>query len=115
MSQASWTKQGETLSLKNASKEFGLEESEIKEAINTEKLQYKVNYAHGNPYFKLLRKEVVALVLELRGENFVEIQKIDFKIKTATKGINSFKRKLSSLEKEKALLIQQKTSLLMGD
>jgi len=112
MSQTDWTKQGETLSLKNACKEFGLEESEIKEAINIEKLQYKVNYAHGNPYFKLLRKEVMALVLELHGEDFVEIQKIDFKIRTATKGINSFKRKLSALEKEKVLLMQQKTSLL---
>ena len=111
MSQASWTKQGETLSLKNACKEFGLEESEIKEAINSEKLQYKVNYAHGNPYFKLLRKEVVALVLELRGENFVGIQKIDFKIRTVTKEINSHKRKLSSLEKEKVLLMQQKENL----
>jgi hypothetical protein len=115
MSQADWTKQGETLSLKNACKEFGLEEIEVKDAINTEKLQYKVNYAHGNPYFKLLKKEVIALVLELHGENFVEMQKIDFKIRIATKGINSFKRKLSALEKEKALLIQQKTSLLMPD
>ena len=111
MSKAIWTKQGETLSHKNACKEFGLEESEIKEAINIGKLQYKVNYAHGNPYFKLLRNEVIALTLELRGENFVEIQKIDHKIKKVTKEINSCKRKLVSSEKEKAVLIKQKDEL----
>ena len=84
MTQAMWTAQGETLSHNNACKEFALEESEIKEAINAGKLQYKVNYAHGNPYYKLLRQGVVALVLELRGKNAVEIQKLDFKIKRRT-------------------------------
>lgn len=112
MTQNLWTEQGETLSLKNACKEFGLEEAEIKAAINAEKLQYKINYAHGNPYFKLLRQEVMALVLELRGENFVELQEIEHKIKTVTRGFNSNKRKLASLEKEKALLMKQKEKLI---
>ena len=40
VSQAIWTKQGETLSHKNACKEFGLEKSEIIEAIRKGKLQY---------------------------------------------------------------------------
>ena len=106
-----WTAQGGTLRHKNACKEFALDESEIKEAINAGKLQYKVNYAHGNPYYKLLRQEVVALVLELRGENAVEIQKLDFIIKKATREINSCKRKITSLEKEKVLLIKQKEEL----
>ena len=111
MTQALWTTLGETLSHKNACKEFALEEGEIREAINAGKLQYKVNYAHGNPYYKLLRQEVVALVIELRGENAVEIQKLDFKIKKATREINSCKRKIAALEKEKVLLIQQKDKL----
>ncbi len=112
MSQAIWIKQGETLSHKNACKEFGLEEDEIRKAINIGKLQYKVNYAHGNPYFKLLRKEVMTLALELRGKNFVALQKIDHKIKTVTREINSCKRKLISSEKEKKLLMEQKDKLI---
>lgn len=63
MSQALWTKPGDTLSQNNAGKEFGLEEYEIIEAIRAGKLQYKENYAHGNPYFRLLRKEVISLKL----------------------------------------------------
>ncbi|NOR80726.1 MAG: hypothetical protein GQ529_07825 [Methyloprofundus sp.] len=113
MTQAMWTAAGETLSHKNACKEFALEESEIREAINAGKLQYKVNYAHGNPYYKLVRKEVLALVLELRGENAVEIQKIDFELKKATREINSCKRKISALEKQRLLLIKQKDKLII--
>ena len=111
MIQASWTTLGATLSHNNACKEFALEESEIREAIKSGKLQYKVNYAHGNPYYKLLREEVVALVLELKGEHAVEIQKIDFLLKKATREINSCKRKISSLEKEKVRLLEQKEEL----
>lgn len=38
MQQALWTKQGETLSHKNACKEFGLEEREIIDAMKSGKL-----------------------------------------------------------------------------
>jgi len=40
MSESNWTKQGATLSHKNACKEFGLTENEIIEGINQGKLQY---------------------------------------------------------------------------
>ena len=66
MSQALWTQQGETLSHKNACKEFSLEENEIIDALKAGKLQYKQNYAHGNPYFRLLRQEVIALANKAR-------------------------------------------------
>jgi len=107
MSQAHWTKPGETLSHKNACKEFGLEEHEIIEAMKEGKLQYKKNYAHGNPYFRVLRREVKALAIDLRGENYLEKQEIEFKIKKVTKEINSCKRNLKALEKEKGLLINK--------
>ena len=76
MTQALWTQKGESLSHKNASKEFGLEESEIIEAIRAGKLQYKINYVHGNPYYKLLRKEVKALAIDLRGESHFKKREI---------------------------------------
>ena len=89
MSQNFWTKQGETLSHKNACKEFELEEHEIIEAMRARKLQYKENYAHGNPYFRLLRQEVMALALELRGNDYLEKQKIEYQLQEVTKEINS--------------------------
>ena len=107
MSQALWTKQGETLSHNNACKEFGLEEYEIIEAMKAGKLQYKENYAHGNPYFRLLRREVMALALELHGDNYFEKQQIEYELQKVTKEINSCKRKLKVFEKEKDLLINK--------
>ena len=61
MSESLWGKQGATLSHKNACKEFGLTEEEVIEGIKEGKLQYRQNYAHGNPYFRLLRVEVERL------------------------------------------------------
>ena len=94
MTQALWTQKGETLSHKNASKEFGLEESEIIEALRAGKLQYKINYVHGNPYYKLLRKEVKALAIDLRGESHFKKQEIEYKINKIKVNINTGKADL---------------------
>ncbi|MCF7978451.1 MAG: hypothetical protein K9L82_10610 [Chromatiaceae bacterium] len=102
-----WTRQGETLSHKNACKEFGLTEEEIFDAIRQGKIEYKENYAHGNPYFKLLRAEVKSLVLELRGVNYLKEKEVEFQLRKVTSKINSLKRKISYLEKEKAKIIEE--------
>lgn len=112
MTQALWTQKGESLSHKNASKEYGLEESEIIEAIRAGKLQYKINYVHGNPYYKLLRKEVKALAVDLRGESHFKKQEIEYQIKTITKEINSCKRKFKAFEREKEALIEKLAHLV---
>jgi hypothetical protein len=105
MSEAEWTKQGGTFSHKNACKEFGLTEKEIFDALKAGKLQYRQNYAHGNPYYRVLRKEVEALAKELHGDVALKEQEIKFKLQKINREINSFKRKLTSLEKQKAELL----------
>jgi len=105
MSDSGWTQKNGTLSHKNAIKEFGLSEKEIIQAMKSGKLQYRQNYAHGNPYYKLLRSEVKALAKELHGVNAVEDQALKHQLSEINKQINSLKRKLKSLEKEKAGLI----------
>lgn len=106
MSESSWGKQGATLSHKNACKEFGLTEEEVIKAIETGKLQYRQNYVHGNPYFRLLRVEVKTLALELHGDKGVEEQEVKHKLTKINREINSLKRKLASLEKQKAELLE---------
>jgi hypothetical protein len=98
MSDSQWTKQGGTFSHKNACKEFGLTEDEIIDAMKAGKIQYRQNYAHGNPYFRVLRKEVEALAKELHGNKAVEEQEVKFKLKKINREINSLKKKLSSLK-----------------
>ena len=70
------------------------------------KLQYRQNVAHGNPYFRLLRSEVELLALELHGAKGIEEQEIKFKLQKINSEINSLKRKLASLEKQKVALIE---------
>ena len=106
MSKSQWLKQGATLSHKNACKEFGLTEDEAIEAMKGGKLQYRQNYAHGNPYYRLLRVEVESLAQELHGAKGVEEQEVKHKLQKITKEINSLKRKLASLEKQKMELIE---------
>ena len=90
MSESQWLKQGATLSHKNACKEFGLTEVEVIEAMKEGKLQYRQNYAHGNPYFRLLRVEVESLAQELHGTQGVKEQEVKHKLQKITKEINSF-------------------------
>jgi len=112
MTDSQWIKQGGTFSHKNACKEFGLTEDEIFDAMKAGKLQYRQNYAHGNPYFRVLRKEVEALAKELRGDKALEEQEVKFELQKINREINSLKRKLLSLEKQKAELLEIKNNLI---
>ena len=101
MLESQWQKKGATLSHKNACKEFDLTEEQVIEAIQAGKLQYRQNYAHGNPYFKLLRIEVESLAQEVHGPTGAQRQEIKHKLQKINREINSLKRKLASLEKQK--------------
>ncbi len=60
-----WTAPGATLSHKNAAKEFGLTEEEVIQGIKEGTLHYQIAHAHGNPYYRVVRAELEALVLKL--------------------------------------------------
>ena len=64
-----WSQKGATLSDKTARKEFDLTQQEIIAAIREGKLQYLENHIHGNPYLRLLRHEVEALVSNKSGQD----------------------------------------------
>jgi hypothetical protein len=110
MSDSEWRMQNGTLSHKNAMKEFGLSEEQIIQGMRSGKLQYRQNYAHGNPYYRVLRSEVEKFTIELNGIEGVQKQKIAHQLKEINKRINSLKRKLKSLEKEKDKLIEIQNS-----
>ena len=60
--QEEWSRKGATLSDKTARKEFGLTQDEIVAAINAGQLQYRNGVIHGNPWLRLLRREVEELM-----------------------------------------------------
>ena len=80
-------------------------------AMRIGKLQYRQNYAHGNPYFRVLRREVELFAQQLYGKNYLEKQKIKYELEKTNREINSLKRKLKLLEKQKIKLMEEQESL----
>ena len=107
MSNAEWTQKGATFSDKNACKEFDLTQDEIFEAVRYGKLQYKENHIHGNPYLRLLRREVENLVKEKYGENYLQDKNRKNEIAGINREIRSLKTQLKKLEKKKATLLNE--------
>ena len=71
-----WSRKGATFSDKSARQEFGLTQQEIIAAIRAGKLQFQQNSMHGNPWFRLLRHEVEALVNEKCGKDGLHKKKL---------------------------------------
>ena len=72
-----WRQKGATLSDKSAREEFGLTQQEIYEAMRAGKLQFQQHNMHGNPWFRLLRHEVEALVAEKGGQDHLQRKKVE--------------------------------------
>ena len=100
-----WQRQGATLSDKTARKEYGLTQEEIVQAIRTGKLQYRRNSIHGNPFLRLLRREVEAVVKKKHGADYLE----DRQARTELASIN---RELRRLKAQMAILNDRKSNLL---
>lgn len=102
-----WTDKGATLSDKSARKEFGLKQDEIVAAIRAGKLQYRVAYIYENPWYRLLRREVEALVKKAHGGTYLK----DQKAKTELAGINTelrrLKTRIKKLEERKGELMAE--------
>lgn len=100
-----WQRTGATLSDKTARQEFGLTQDEIVQAIRAGKLHYREASMHGNPWLRLLRREVEALVKKQRGADYLK----DQQAKTELAGIN---RKLKQMRTQVAILEERKAKLM---
>ena len=67
-----WQRKGATLSDKTARKEFDLMQDEIIRAIRAGKLHYREGSIFGNPWLRLLRREVESLVKSKRGGTYLK-------------------------------------------
>jgi hypothetical protein len=100
-----WQRKGATLSDKTARKEYGLTPNEIIDAIRRGQLQYRENAIQGNPFLRLLRHEVEALIEKKHGGGYLH----RLQTKAALAAIN---RELKKLKKQIAVLEERKSKLL---
>src|SRR5208282_2763443 len=104
---AIWTQKGATLSDKSARQEFGLTQQEIFAAMRAGKLQYREASMHGNPWFRLLRHEVEALVKEKSGQGGLRRKKLEKELADLNKEARKLKTRLAAVERRRAELMKE--------
>ena len=102
-----WKQKGATLSDKSARKEFGLTQEEIFAAMRAGKLQFQQNNMHGNPWFRLLRHEVEALVKEESGEDGLHRKKLQKELADLNKEARKLTTRLKAIERRRAVLMKE--------
>jgi len=102
-----WRQPGATLSDKSARQEYGLTQQEIYEAMRAGKLQFQQNSMHGNPWFRLLRHEVEALVREKGGQNHLHKKKLEKELADLNKEARKIKTRLKAIERRRAELMTE--------
>ena len=100
-----WQRKGGTLSDKTAREEFGLTQAEIIQAIRAGELQYREGSMHGNPWLRLLRREVEALVKKRHGETYFKDQKTKTELAQINRELRRLKVQIAQLEERKSKLI----------
>jgi hypothetical protein len=104
-SNSPWSQKGATLSDKSVRKEFGLTQEEIIQAIKEGKLQYRYNSIFGNPFLRLIRSEVEALVNERYGSNYLKKRKAKNELVHINRELKRLNAQVVSLEQRKAELL----------
>ena len=99
-----WRLKGATLSHKTAQEEFGLSWEEIVRAIRAGKLQFREHSMHGNPWLRLLRREVEALVRERHGANYLKDQQAKTELARINRELKRLKGQIAALEARKSKL-----------
>ena len=100
-----WQHKGATLSDKTARKELGLTQDEIVQAIRAGKLQHRRNSVHGNPFLRLLRREVEALVKKKHGDSYLKNQQAKTELARINRELHRLKTQTAALEERKSKLI----------
>ena len=100
-----WQRKGATLSDKTAREEFGLTQDEIIQAIRAGTLHYREGSMYGNPWLRLLRREVEALVRKRHGNNYLKDQQAKTELARLNRELRKLKVQIARLEEREAKLI----------
>lgn len=102
-----WSRKGATLSDKSARQEFGLTQQEIIAAIRVGKLQFRESNMHGNPWYRLLRHEVEALVREEGGPDHLRKKKLQKELADLNSEARTLATRLKAIERRRTELMKE--------
>src|SRR3990170_453645 len=99
-----WNRKGATLSDVTAKKEYGVSWDFIVKGIEAGKLEYREGAVWGNPYLRVLRRQLEAYIAERLGEDRLSREKGQTELRKIKKEIKDLKKRLAELEARKAEL-----------
>src|SRR6266404_6108158 len=93
-----WNRKGATLSDVTAQSEYGVSREFIIKGIKRGKLEYREGTIWGNPYLRVLRRQLEAFIAEERGKGFLSTAKEQSELKKINKEISKLRKTLRALE-----------------
>jgi hypothetical protein len=102
-----WGRKGATLSDKTARSEYGLTQEEIYAAIDAGQLQYRPAAIHGNPWLRLLRREVEDLVAASSGDRYLLKRKARTEVAQINRELKQLRARITALEERRAALLAE--------
>ena len=102
-----WGRKGATLSDKSARAEYGLTQDEIFAAIDAGTLQYRPAAMHGNPWLRLLRREVEELVSAGHGERYLRERQARAELKRVNRELKQLRAQVAAHEERRSVLLAE--------
>lgn len=102
-----WARKGATLSDKTAREEYGLTQDEIEDAIRAGQLQYRLASMHGNPWLRLLGRDVEKLVTALHGDRHLRERQARAELARVDGELKRLRAQMAELERRRAELADE--------
>jgi hypothetical protein len=102
-----WNRKGATLSDVTAAKEYGVDHAFIVKGIRAGKLEYREGSVWGNPYLRLLRRQLEQYIAEELGEDCLSAGTRNTELRKVKAEIRQLTSKLAQLEERKVQLEKQ--------
>ena len=102
-----WGRKGATLSDKTARQDYGLTQDEIYAAIDAGTLQYRPAAMHGNPWLRLLRREVEDLARTLHGERHLREQQARTELARVNRELKQLRAQVAAHEERRSVLLAE--------
>ena len=96
-----WNQKGATLSEVTAKAEYGVSPEFVIKGIQAGKLEYREGSMHGNPYLRILRRQLENYLAEELGQDYLLRAKSQTELRKLKKEIGSLKKRLEGLQQRR--------------
>ena len=103
-----WNRKGASLSDATAKKEYGVDRDFIAQGIQAGKLEYQQGNIWGNPYLKILRRQLELYIAEEFGADHLSDRKRQTELRKIKREMSTLKKRMKELETQRTALEKKK-------